>query len=210
MNKIIYKDLENDPFQKSIIVELEKVYGFPLPEEVQTFLIDSAISSSMRVEQTRRWIQNTVAVINNILSKKAHDPEYLLFWILIYSIIFEYAPSEQKNKKFIELFAAQSKILKSLELLVSKLNDEEKILIKFYRHSNAHMHLNYIRYRADVKDGIIVKLFPPNDPRAIEIADSYMDKYNGDQKKIAYDFALKMFEPVTKLYENIISAINEK
>ncbi|MCJ7649829.1 MAG: hypothetical protein MUP85_14545, partial [Candidatus Lokiarchaeota archaeon] len=132
----------------------------------------------MRVEQTRRWIQNTVAVINNILSKKAHDPEYLLFWILIYSIIFEYAPSEQKNKKFIELFAAQNKILNSLELLVSKLNDEEKILIKFYRVSNAHMHFSYIRYRADVKDGKIVKLFPPNDPRAIEVAEIYKEKYN--------------------------------
>ena len=210
MNKVIYKDLENDPFQKSIIVELEKVYGSPLPEEVQTYLIDSATSSSMRVQQTRRWVQNTVAATHNILLNKAHDSEYLLFWIMIYSIIFEYAPSEQKNKKFIELFVTQNKILKSLELLVSKLNDEEKILIKFYRHSNVHMHLDYIRYRADVKDGKIVKLFPPTDPSAIEVAESYKVKYNGNFNKIAYDFALKIIEPITKLYENIINAINEK
>lgn len=210
MNKVTYKDLENDPFQKSLILELEKVYGSPLPEEVQIFLIDSATSSSMRVEQTRRWVQNTVAVINNILSRKAHDSEYLIFWILIYSIIFEYEPSEQKNKKFIELFEAQNKILNSLELLVSQLTDEEKTLIKFYRHSNAHMHFNYIRYRADVKDGKIVKLYPPNDPNAIEVAEKYKAKYNDDFKEIAFDIASKISEHIYSLYKNIINAINEK
>ncbi len=210
MDKVTYKDLENDPFQKSLIIELEKVYGSPLPEDVQTFLIDSATSSSMRVEQTRRWVQNTVAVINSILSRKAHDSEYLIFWILIYSIIFEYEPSEQKNKKFIELFEAQNKILNSLELIVSQFSEEEKTLIKFYRHSNSHMHLNYIRYRADVKDGKIVKLYPPNDPNAIEVAEKYKEKYNGDFSEIAFDIATKISEHVSALYKNIVYAINEK
>lgn len=202
---IVFEDLKNDPTLKEVIEYLEKVHGKPLPEQIQNFLLDLSTSSEYKVQQNISWIKRTVFLCDKIINHNAHEAEYPLFWIHLYAITIEFYDDENKHRDINLKVSFKRPIIQALDLIRKELTDEDITLITFFRHSHCHMQLHYIWHNAKVKDGEIIKVSPPYDPTAREIAVEVLAKYKS-QNDIAFNYAEKLYDKLIQLKDAVINA----
>ncbi len=202
---ITFEDLKKDPILNEAIENLEKIHGKPLPESFQKYLLDLSTSSVHKVEQNISWVKRTVFLCNKILSQSAHEAEYPLFWIHLYAIVIEFYEDEAKHRDINLKVSFKRPIMESLDSIREELTDDDISLIIFFRHSHCHMQLHYIWHNAKVKDGEIIKVIPPYDPNAREIAARVIAQYKS-QNDIAFNYAQKLIDKLTQLEKAVIKA----
>lgn len=203
--EIVFDDLKKDPIFKEAIENLEKAHGKPLPEPIQKFLLDLSTSSEYKVQQNVSWIERTVFLCNKILNHSADDSEYPLFWIHLYAIVIEFYEDEVKHREINLKISFKRPIMETLDLIRKELTEDDISLITFFRHSHCHMNLHYIWYNAKVKDGKIISIIPPYDPKARDVASRIIAKYK-NQNAVAYTYANKLAEKLTQLKEAVVNA----
>ena len=203
--EIVFEDLKKDPTFKEVIENLEKVNGKPLPEPIQKYLLDLSTSSEYKVQQNIRWIERTVFLSNKILNGTAHEAEYPLFWIHLYVIVIEFYEDEARNREINLKVSFKRPIMETLDLIREELTEDDISLITFFRHSNCHMQLHYIWHNVKAKDGKILNVIPPYDPKAREVASRIISQYK-NQNDIALHYAKKLMEKLTQLKKAVISA----
>ncbi len=202
---ITFEDLRKDPVLKEAIENLEKFHGKPLPEPFQKFLLDLSTSSVHKVEQNITWVERTVFLCNKILNHSAHEAEYPLFWIHLYAIVIEFYEDEAKHREINLKVSFKRPIMETLDAIRKELTEDDISLITFFRHSNCHMQLHYIWYNAQVKDGKIISILPPYDPKAREIASRIVSEHK-NQNAVAYKYANKLVKKLTELKEAVKNA----
>jgi len=202
---ITFEDLRKDPVLKEAIENLEKIHGKPLPEPFQKFLLDLSTSSVHKVEQNISWVERTVFLCNKILNHSAHEAEYPLFWIHLYAIVIEFYEDEAKHREINLKVSFKRPIMETLDAIRKELTEDDISLITFFRHSHCHMQLHYIWHNAKVKDGEIISILPPYDPRAREIASRIVSEHE-DQNAVAYTYANKLVKKLTELKEAVKNA----
>ncbi|UCH62475.1 MAG: hypothetical protein JSU77_11845 [Fidelibacterota bacterium] len=193
------------------LVELsESKYGSPLPKPMQQLLLDMATSSVMKVEQTVAWIIGAADVTYKVLKGHAYSAEYPIFWIKLNGIVDEYYEEENEFRSFNELISFKKPIMRSLDSLRAKLTEEDLSFIKFMRHSYCHISLHYLWHRAKVKKGKIVKVLPPYDPNARDIAARIIEEHNGNQRAVAHTYASRIAEDLFNLRNAVTEAAEDK
>ena len=202
---VVFEDLKKDPIVKLVIENLEKIHGIPLPEPIQQFLLDLSTSSEYKVQQNVAWVDRIVFLSNQIISRKAHEAEYPLFWIHLYAVVIEFYEDEAKHRDLNLQVSFKRPIMEILDAIRNDLTEDDLSLITFFRHSNCHMQLHYIWHNAKVKDGKIISVNPPFDPKAREIASKIISKHKS-QNDVAFTYANKLIEKLTQLKEAVNNA----
>lgn len=194
-----FEDLEKDPFHKKIIDIFERKYGHPLADDIKNFIMDNAGSGQLRVDQRVSWVNTALAITQNIIDGVATTAEYPLFWIRLWGIVREFAPYLQNTREIGELIKQIKPQLEAMDELIATLSGDDLILIDFMRHNHSHMHVDYVIHHAQVKKNGSLKITPPKDQNAVDLAKKIFAIYNGDQKKVASIYAIKIIEPLKKL-----------
>jgi hypothetical protein len=202
---IVFEDLKRDPILKEANENLEKIHGKPLPEPFQNFLLDLSTSSVYKVEQNISWVERTVFLCNKILNNSAHESEYPLFWIHLYAVVVEFYEDEAKHHDLNLLVSFKRPIMETLDAIRSDLTEDDLSLITFFRHSHCHMQLHYIWYNAKVKNGKIISVNPPFDPKAREVASKIISEHKS-QNDVAFTYANKLIKKLTQLKEAVKNA----
>ena len=202
---IVFEDLKRDPIIKEAIENLEKVHGSPLPEPMQKYLLDLSTSSEYKVQQNITWVERIVFLSNKVLSHKANEAEYPLFWIHLYAIVVEFYEDEAKHHELNLQVSFKRPIMEILDAIHNELTEDDLSIITFFRHSHCHMQLHYIWYNAKVKDGKIISVNPPFDPKTREVASKIISEYK-NQNEIAFIYANKLIKKLMQLKEAVKSA----
>ena len=203
---IVFDDLKRDPIIKEAIENLEKVHGNPLPEPIQKYLLDLSTSSEYKVQQNITWVERIVYLSNQILNHKAHETEYPLFWIHLYAVVVEFYDDEAKHRELNLQVSFKRPIMEILDSIHNELTEDDLSLITFFRHSHCHMQLHYIWYNAKVKDGKIVSVIPPFDPKAREVVSKIISEHK-NQNDMTFIYANKLIKKLTQLKEAIKRAV---
>jgi len=190
-----------------VFAKLEKQYGPDIPEDIVEYVIELGIKSSYKVQNIIAWVDKTNNLIRSILANSRAESDYPLFWISIHEIIFTFYDAENEQRKINELVSFKVPILQSLDKIKSSLTDDDLIFIKYMRHSHAHLFLDYLWYSVKVKNGNIIEVKKPHDPKAIDVANRIIEENNNDQKLIAYKYAKKISEGVNELLTAVQNAI---
>lgn len=206
MPDITFADLEKDPFQRGIIEILQQYYGTPLADDLKNLLVDYAGNAQLRVNQKVAWIQSAALMTRRIVEDTAHEAEYPLFWVRLYSIVREYYPKVRQRQELYHVLDFLRPELQALEDLVSRLSDDDLCFIEFMRHNHVHMHVDYVRYQAVRKKDDSLRIAPPKNPDAVGLARRILDANDWNQQKTACDFAKRIVNDINRLAEVVTAA----
>jgi len=202
-----FDKLRKEEAFKPIFDILEIQYGAYIPKDIVEYVIELGVKSSHKIQNIIAWLDKTRSIILSILSKSASDADYPLFWISIHEIIFAFYEAESEKRKINELLSYKVPIIKSLDKIKSILTDDDLIFIKYMRHNHSHIFLDYIWHSVQVKDGNIIKVKKPIDPKAIDVANKIIEENNNDQKLIAFKYAEKLSVGINELFDAVKNAI---
>ena len=202
---IIFEDLRKDALINEARNQLESIYGTPLPEDIQGYLLDMSTASVIKVQQKQIWIDRMVFLCKKVRSKTAHESDYPLFLIHLYAIVVEFYEDESKVRDINLKISFKRPIMEALDILRAGLSEDDISLITFFRHSNCHMHPDYIWQRAKIKDGKIIAVKPSPDPEARVIADKIISQHR-NQNEVAITYANKVIDKLIVLQEAVIKA----
>ena len=165
--KPTFKDLISDPWHRNIINTLESAYVSPLPENIQTILIDATYWADVIPKQGYNWVKNTLLLASKIIDNTAVD----MFWIKLYALLAEPGPYFSKGEELIGEFknkpetVTKRAFFDSIELshTISKVKDtfseSELMAITYLRHCRCHVHQNAYRVRLSPKNIEVIKDF---------------------------------------------------
>lgn len=204
-----FEDLEKDPFQNKLIEIFEQKYGQPLPDDVKEFIMDNAGNAQLRVDQRISWVKAAVLITQNIIDGVATPTEYPLFWIRLWGIVREFEPYLQNTREIGKHFELIKTQLEAMDALMATLSVDDLIFIDFMRHNHSHMHVDYVIHHAHVKKNGSLKINPPKDQNAVDLAKKIFSIYNGDQKKVACTYAIKIIEPLKMLAKAVIKGVEK-
>jgi hypothetical protein len=200
MKRATFEELCSDPFCGLIIKKIEEWYKGIIPEDIKKFIIDSAAVSESQVNEKVTLLQHAYGLSKKITDGVANSAEYVLFWIKLWSIVHEYSPQIHSSKNIYDKLASHKKIPILVDKLLATFSKDDIVLIDFLRHHHVHLHVDSLIHHP-VRSKNKVKIKPPRIPDAIEIAESYFDKCNNNQRQLAVDFASRIILILKELYD---------
>lgn len=207
MGKSKLEELKDHEFYKPIYNQLLNMYNGDIPKEIGDYFVELSQRSNNKIANTNTWVNRTYNIILEILSGTAHDAVFPMFWIHLYEIVFQFYEDENKHRKINELIEFKRPIIACLDSIREEFSEEELILLKFCRHSSAHMYLNSIWSRPIVKHGKVIRINSAKLPEAMAIAEKYIQECGGSQKLLAMKYAENLKDKIFALKEANDNAI---
>ncbi|MFA4907309.1 MAG: hypothetical protein WC602_03495 [archaeon] len=207
MSIITFEDLKIDPSQKFYIELAEQKYGTPLPYEIQQIMLEINTKVVEQSEQRLRWTRLIYNITNKIISGKAVESDFPLFWIYLYGLLTEMLSDFDlylrigKIPDFIEPIYITASYIKSF------FSDDEIRFIKFMRHNHVHLHLDYYWSKTTIQNGFIVKVKTPTEIDARDNAERIIKEHNNCQNQVAYDFARRINVKINLLFDQVTEAM---
>jgi len=193
---------------KSIYETLNKRYSGSIPKDIGDHVVELAKKSEVKVKTIVRWIDKTNTLIANIVSDKAHDAEYALFWIYIHEIVFQLYEHENDKREFNELIPFKKPIIEALDRIRGILDADELVLLKYMRHSHVHIYLDSIWSSASLKNSVITKIKLPKLRDAINIFNLKLQRHGNNQTLMTKYYAGIFAQGVTELHSAARNALS--
>ncbi len=203
MSPVTFEDLLGDPFQREVIRLLEDRFGSPLSEDMQRFIVDLATGVQRDDRNELNWVRQALDAAQHIVDDSAHPAEFPVFWLRLWSVVFEYYPRLDRRRDLIETVDFYAPVLRALESVVEALSDDEQAVLRFMRHSHAHLYVGYVRYGSKKDPGEGFKVVPPSDPEAETLALDMIAAHDGNQSALAATYARKVVSQLGELAKAI-------
>ena len=194
-----FEDMMNDPFGREIVRIFEERMGGQLNDETKAWLVDSTQGSVVRVRQKQSWTRTTATIARNIVSGTAHPAEFPLFWIRLYSIVFELYPSLDRHREVIEAVPSEAPELEAIDAMMADLTEDDRAFIRFMRTSHAHMYVDYVRHSAKKTEQGDYVVRMPSDRRVEELARRVIAWHGDSQQRVAVSYAEKLVNHLERL-----------
>jgi hypothetical protein len=203
MSPVTFEDLLADPFQKEVIRFFEQRFGTPLPDDIRQFIVDLALGVQRDDRNELDWVRQALDAAEHIVADTAHPAEYPVFWLRLWSIVFEYHPRLESRRELVDAVDFYAPVLRALESLVDALSADERAVLRFMRHSHAHLYVGYVRYRSKTEPQQGFTVVPPSDPEAESLALDMIAAHDGSQSALAATYARKVVSYLRELAEAI-------
>lgn len=206
---LAFADLQKHSFSSEIVAAFEAHYGSPLPQKLQDYLVDALGSADNRAHRVFEWVEQTAGIALQILHKTAAPAAYPLFWIRLWSLIYEYHPKMMEGAELLGR-TFMGPYVRLLDNLVTTFTEEDLHLITYMRHHHVHIQVDSIRIgiKTDPEGAVNVK--SPRYPDAERVTRAVLKRHNWDQQSAALEVAQRIVKPLTLFFREAQKVHAEK
>jgi hypothetical protein len=184
---LTFEELRADPFWSRLIEHMEAKLGSPLQDETKMYLVDSIGNIDVRVNQVQSWIESTASLTKAIVTEAAHAAEYPLFWIKLYSLVYDYYPRIDRGRD-LYLKSFMKDYVLTFDTFVASFTEDDLGVLTYFRNHHVHINVDSVRLQSKF-DGQNVKFRVPKNWESEKLAKERLGIHDWNQATVARELA---------------------